>query len=244
MRARRRWRHKHRAQPKELVCLNHDRKASTALLMPPHLPRRGQPEDLAANHRSGQRRSKLRHLLPDHAHLLAIIRIGTEAPDLLHNRRAHPPSRRRLPQRRPHRLGIAQATGTNHVKRSRSAVIETDVKGTCRHAPHCSADRATRQTRGGPTADAACTQRDPKTTSQWGSLHIGANGSNPRSCGLLGRLQSGLQRQSALDPGLCHLQPGRMPLRTAVRALRSGSSALVKRSLGARTAETARTAFL
>jgi hypothetical protein len=82
----------------------------------------------------GQRRSKLRHLLPDDAHLLAVIYIGAQAADLLRDRRTHAPPRRRLAQRRSHRLGIAQAAGTNHVKRSRSTVVETDVKGACSHA--------------------------------------------------------------------------------------------------------------
>ena len=92
---------------------------------------RWKAKDLAADHLVGNAGREFGHLLTDHAHLLAIALTRDNPFYFLAYRRADPSRRRRLPERRPNRLRMAQPTGAYNVESGRRGLIEADMERLC-----------------------------------------------------------------------------------------------------------------
>jgi hypothetical protein len=81
-----------------------------------------------------ERWRELGELLAHAPHLLAIVLVGGEAAHLVSDRRAQPPTCRRLTECRADGLRVGHAIGADDVQRRRGGVVESDVERPC-HRP-------------------------------------------------------------------------------------------------------------
>ena len=116
-----------RAELEELVRLDDHRVASAALLVSPGAGRRGEPEDLAANHLQ-RVWGELGQVLADAPHLRAILSILSQLLHLGPERRARAAPCGGLPQRGPHRFRIVEAVSTDDVERRGGGVVQAHVE--------------------------------------------------------------------------------------------------------------------